>query len=221
MKAPNVSWSRYLRNGAGRRLSQLGERLGQQWLIYNRFVMRQFHDEALFNAPLVVPALMTMFSNTRTVLDVGAGSGAFAAEFQRRGVRAIALERSSHGLALARKQGVDARKFDLIHTPPVAVGEKADLVYSFEVAEHMPPFLGDALIKFLAGFRCPVVFSAAHPNQGGTGHINEQPREYWIQKFAAHGFTEASARSEELRGQLTTAGASRWFQTNPFVTFPS
>jgi len=33
-----------------------------------------------------------------------------------------------------------------------------------------------------------VLFSAAIPNQGGTGHINEQWQEYWAEKFYANGF---------------------------------
>jgi hypothetical protein len=33
-----------------------------------------------------------------------------------------------------------------------------------------------------------VVFSAAIPRQGGTGHINEQPQSYWARRFARNGY---------------------------------
>ena len=33
-----------------------------------------------------------------------------------------------------------------------------------------------------------ILFSAAVPGQGGYHHINEQPHEYWHNKFAEKGF---------------------------------
>jgi hypothetical protein len=33
-----------------------------------------------------------------------------------------------------------------------------------------------------------VIFSAAHPGQGGSGHINCQPKEYWRKRFANNYF---------------------------------
>jgi hypothetical protein len=32
-----------------------------------------------------------------------------------------------------------------------------------------------------------VFFTAAHPGQTGLAHINEQPKEYWIERFARVG----------------------------------
>ena len=53
LKAKNTQWSVYIRNGLGRRLAVIGERTGQEWLVYNPLVMRQFHDEGMRNAQLV------------------------------------------------------------------------------------------------------------------------------------------------------------------------
>lgn len=221
MKPPHISWSIYLRNGFGRRLSTVGERLGQQWLIYNPLVMRQFHDEARRNAPLVASAIIDLFPAADVLLDVGCGSGAFAAEFNRLGRCAIGLERSPHGRSLARKQNVDCRPFDLTQPIAINLNDVVDVIYCLEVAEHMPPPLGRKLIEFIAQFRKPVIFSAAQPGQGGTGHVNEQPTSYWIEIFIQKGFLFDAARTEQLRLRLKATQAASWFVANSMVLLPS
>jgi hypothetical protein len=42
------------------------------------------------------------------------------------------------------------------------------------------------------------VFSAAHPGQGGTGHINEQPKSYWIERFQRAGLTYQTRLTEQI-----------------------
>lgn len=221
MKAENVSWFIYLRNGFGRRIARLGEWLGLQSLIYNSMVMRQFHDGAMVDAPLVITPILDVFPSCRRILDVGSGSGAFSAELLRRGKLVIALERSAHGRSLAVKQHVDCREFDLLADPPAAVQETFDLVLCFEVAEHMSPEIGDRLIHFIAGYRSPVIFSAAHPGQGGTGHVNEQPDTYWVDRFEKLGFRLDPGLTRRLRSEFSARSASSWFCNNTFVVLPA
>jgi SAM-dependent methyltransferase len=217
MKAPGVPWKVYLRNGFGQRFSRLGQRFGSQWMTYNPLVMQQFHDSAVENAPRVVNALTTVFPSVKRVLDVGAGSGAFAAEFQRRGCTVVACEHSEHGRKLAIRQGVESRAFDLTQTPPCAITEEFDLVYSFEVAEHVPPDLGLKLVQFLAKFPAPIVFTAAQPGQGGTGHINEQPPSYWRRYFADASRPCDERLSELLSQRFRAEKAAEWFHRNVLV----
>jgi SAM-dependent methyltransferase len=199
----------------------IGARCGVESLVYNRFVMEQFHDEALRDAPLVVPVILKMFPSAVALLDVGCGSGAFAAEFARHGRKVVGLERSSSGRALAAKQGVECRHFDLTRTPPAMLSEPFDLIYSFEVAEHLTVELGDRLVGYLASFAAPVIFSAAQPGQGGTGHMNEQLPGYWLDRFARFAFVHDAVRTTELKEALKTNGAAPWFQNNPTVIVPA
>ena len=217
MKPPGIPWKVYLRNGVGQRFSRLGERAGIHWMTYNPLVMQQFHDSALDNAPKVVNALQTVFPSAIRVLDVGAGSGAFAAEFLRRGRSVVACEHSQHGQKLARRQGVDCRPFDLSQTPPCAIEEKFDLVYCFEVAEHLTPDMGMKLVRFLSGFGAPIVFTAAQPGQGGTGHINEQPPSYWRERFSSVSRIWDEQRSELLSRRFKAEKAAEWFYRNVLV----
>jgi hypothetical protein len=41
--------------------------------------------------------------------------------------------------------------------------------------------------------------SAAQPGQGGVGHFNEQPPEYWISKMASVGYTLDEALTQRLQ----------------------
>jgi SAM-dependent methyltransferase len=199
----------------------LGGRTGVSWLIYNPLTILQFHDQGLYNAPLVTSAILDSFPRAKMVLDVGCGTGAFAAEFARRGCSAVGLERSLYGRKLALRQRVDCRDFDLTRTIPADVPEKFDLVYCFEVAEHLPAPLGDKLVNYLCGFNSPVVFSAAQPGQGGTGHVNEQPPAYWIQRFQRHGFPFEPLTTNKMRSSFRVNNAALWFQRNVVVMIPS
>jgi hypothetical protein len=59
-----------------------------------------------------------------------------------------------------------------------------------EVAEHLAPALAPRLVSFLSTFPL-VAFTAAPPGQGGTGHINEQPKSYWEALYHENGHRRA------------------------------
>lgn len=217
MKPADSTWPQYIRNGLGFKLSKVGELLGLDPLTYNALVMRSFHLMAIANAPGVVRSFADTFEKISNLIDVGCGSGAIAAEFLRAGYTIIGCEWSPHGRKLARKQGLPVVDFNLNYTPPAYVGGNFDLAYSFEVAEHLPPKLGDSLIAFLSSLSSLVVFSAAHPGQGGTGHINEQPVEYWVQRFEERGFGLDQKATDHLRGRFKTYSTASWFSTNSCV----
>ena len=201
---------------AGTRASRLGERRGWDWLTYNPMTMWSYHRMARRDAGPVIAALAETFPDARSYVDVGAGSGAFAAEARRRGKPATALERSRVGRALARAQGAQAVPFDLAYSQPT--GHEADLAYCFEVAEHLPAELGDRLVTFLAGVAPCVVFTAAPPGQGGCGHINEQPQTYWIERFRAEGMEHSAEDTAALKRAFRANGVDApWFDANVLV----
>src|SRR5687768_6838804 len=122
-----------------------------------------------------------------SVLDVGCGSGALLAALRQIGIPGMGMEHSAAGLAACRAQGLEVRAVDLdtdVAPPERRIGAAACL----EVADHLPPGGADALVQLLTGAADVVLFTAATPGQGGTGHVNEQPHEYWMQRFAARGF---------------------------------
>ena len=200
------------------RLSSLGERLGVGWLTYNPLQMLIYHRYAVREAPSVMRTFEEAFPQARRYVDVGCGSGAYAAEAVRRGHPPVGLERSAAGRLLAKRQGVDSRHFDLHRAPPQLSEAPFDLAYSFEVAEHLPPDLAQPLVDVLCGLAATVVFSAAPPGQGGVGHINEQPPSYWHARFAARDFQHDPSASQEIREGFARNGVwAPWLKRNAAI----
>jgi hypothetical protein len=118
-----------------------------------------------------------------SVIDIGCGLGEWAlGNPQYTGVD-FGIPRKN--LLIPNDNYVD---YDLSRNGYIADSEKYDLCLCLEVAEHLPGKVADQLIKSLCNLSDLVLFSAAIPNQGGTGHINEQWQTYWAEKFYANGF---------------------------------
>jgi hypothetical protein len=201
---------------AGWKLSEIGSRAGIDALTYNPVIFEFFHSTATADAPFVIDAMCRTFPAARSWVDVGAGTGAFAAEARRQGLAVQACEQGRNGRRRAQSQGVDSQPFDLARTPPADLFTPVDLAYCFEVAEHVPAGLASTLVAFLSSLAPIVVFTAAPPGQGGIGHINEQPLAYWKQHFAATGKRVDESRTEELASAFARA-PSAWFAANVLV----
>lgn len=135
--------------------------------------------------------------NPSTVLDVGCGSGSVLVELGKRGIKGFGFDYAEAALQMCRDRGLEVQKFDLevdSGDPP-----RVDLALSTEVAEHLPESCADRYVDLLCAASDSVLMTAATPGQGGTDHVNEQPNEYWIEKFKARGFVENRARTAEWR----------------------
>jgi hypothetical protein len=142
---------------------------------------------ALQSAERILDILWPIVS-VQSVLDIGCASGIWLAEAKRRG--AITIKGIDGPWVPLDQLEIDKEEFyahDLGESIP-AEFEKHDLAFCIEVAEHLPASASDALIEFLTCHADVVLFSAAIPGQGGTGHINEQCQSYWQHKFSKCGF---------------------------------
>ena len=97
---------------------------------------------------------------------------------------------------------------------PFKVFKKYDMAMSLEVAEHLPEESADGFVKGLCMSSDIVLFSAAHPGQGGDGHINEQPKEYWIEKFAQHNY-----KPIEIKQYFADDEKVEWWYRDNIVLF--
>ena len=135
---------------------------------------------------VIVPDLIRDLA-PRSVVDVGSGIGTFLSVFIENGIEDVLgvdgswVDRGK--LYTDEKYFVEA---DL--EQPLELGRRFDLAVCLEVAEHLKPEAADTIIASLCSLSDSVVFSAAIPGQGGDNHINEQPFEYWQEKFAARGY---------------------------------
>lgn len=73
-----------------------------------------------------------------------------------------------------------------------------DLALSLEVAEHLPEEKAAEFVKFLTDLSDTVLFSAAIPGQGGTGHVNEQWPKYWADLFWVYGYCTTDTIRKEI-----------------------
>lgn len=132
----------------------------------------------------------------RSVLDLGCGTGRSLEYFVERGIDAHGLEGSALAISKAAHPA-RIRQVDL--NQEVDLGRTFDLVWSYEVVEHIHPDFVDPLLRTFSNHADQVVLSAARPGQGGQGHFNEQPPEYWIEKFAGYGYTCDEEATRRLR----------------------
>jgi hypothetical protein len=135
----------------------------------------------------VVAGLLLPEMRIDSLLDIGAGHGAWAAEWLAAGVGQVLAVDGDYVRAdqLAIPAG-NFRAHDL--STPLDLKQRFDLVQTLEVAEHLPHGKADLFVDNLVAHGDVILFSAAVPHQGGEHHVNEQPPEYWRRKFAARGY---------------------------------
>jgi 2-polyprenyl-3-methyl-5-hydroxy-6-metoxy-1,4-benzoquinol methylase len=129
-------------------------------------------------------------------LDVGCGTGAALKYINRLGLDGWGVEYS----ALAIKEsGISQRIMRADLTQALHLKRRFGIVWCYEVAEHLPDNAADVLIDTLCRHSDIIILSAAVPGQGGEGHINEQPKEYWIGKMAARGYMVDQKATSEIQ----------------------
>jgi SAM-dependent methyltransferase len=157
-----------------------------QKTLYSNDWFRVQKGSASQSAEIIVP-MITDLINPRSVVDVGCGVGAWLATFHRRGVESVF---GIDGDYIDRTQlQIPAESFhaqDL--AMPIEVERTFDLAVCLEVAEHLPPGSSRTLVKSLTSLAPVILFSAAIPGQGGTGHVNCAWPDYWGALFCELGY---------------------------------
>lgn len=160
-----------------------------------------------------VASLLLGEMRIESLLDVGGGHGAWAAEWMAAGVPDVLAVDGDY--VQPEKLAIPLERFrphDL--TQPLDLGRRFDLVQSLEVAEHLPEHLSNRFVESLVRHGDVILFSAAVVHQGGEHHVNEQPPEYWRKRFAQHGYDAY----DWLRPQLRSNGrVMPWYKFNSVI----
>ena len=172
------------------------------------------HEEGSEKAArAIVPTILDLIQ-PRSVVDVGCGTGIWLAVFRELGVAEIlGLDGAWVGekqLRIPRDRFIVA---DL--TKPLPVQREFDLVVSLEVAEHLPPPHAETFVESLTRLGPVILFSAAIPFQGGTGHLNEQWPDYWADKFSRRGYLVVDA----VRGRIWNVDDIPWWYAQNALLF--
>jgi len=161
----------------------------------------------------VVARLIHGEMKVNSLLDVGSGHGAWAAVWMKSGVKdVIAVD----GAYVTRDQLVIPPDRFIGHdlATPLDLERKFDLVQSLEVAEHLPGESAASFVDNLVRHGDVILFSAAVPHQGGEHHVNEQPPEYWRERFAKRGYRAY----DWLRPRLADKRQVKpWYRFNSFL----
>lgn len=140
----------------------------------------------------------------KSVLDVGSATGLYLKPFADRGITVTGVDNSESAVADEVLQ-VPRKLIKTIDITKQPIGATADLALCIEVLEHIAPNDAAAAVKHLVATTNTIVFSAAQPGQGGVGHVNCQPKDYWERLFLAEGF-ERDRRDEEYIKIIMAAG---------------
>jgi 2-polyprenyl-3-methyl-5-hydroxy-6-metoxy-1,4-benzoquinol methylase len=156
-------------------------------------------DVALQDTEQFADAVLDSY-NVTSVLELGCGTGRLLYPYHERGIDVHGVDLSSVAKDISR---LPADRFE-IHdlTEPYTPEQKYDLVLCTEVLEHIPSEASDTLIESICRSGDMAIVTAAPPEQGGTHHVNEQPFEYWINRFEDYGMSYNATHTKKLKNEI-------------------
>lgn len=127
----------------------------------------------------------------KSVIDIGCGARTWLKAWQEinNEIEIIGVEVNnldSNILTIPRQNIIQAD----ITQPNIEIltNRKFDILESLEVAEHIEEKFANQYIKLLTSYSDCILFSAALPNQTRALPVNEQPPQYWNEKFKKYGY---------------------------------
>lgn len=182
--------------------------------IYSEGYYKKRQEEPLrSDARRVSNALLNYFEPS-SVIDFGCAIGSHLELFHEEGIKTKGIE----GNRAAFNHAVIPREYLEEHDlrDPYEPEYSYDIALCFEVAEHLPERFADRLVDTLVAASNTIVMTAAPPGQVGRHHVNNQPREYWCQKFNSRGMEYDSEAVAWLRKNIEVEEAT-WIGENMMV----
>jgi SAM-dependent methyltransferase len=145
-----------------------------------------------------------------TVLDIGCGPGTYVTALRSFGISARGIDVDD------RVKGKEHLKYQSLFE--LSNEDRADIVLCLEVAEHIEENLADVVAHQVAGtVKKTLIWTAAQPGQGGIGHINCQPREYWEKKLTEQGLVRNRELETRMLEFIVQGPHMIWFRNNVMV----
>jgi SAM-dependent methyltransferase len=145
-----------------------------------------------------------------SVSDIGCGPGMFVESLRDLGVQAQGFDIDP--IVIGKKHLQQKSMFDLTYS--------SEIVLCLEVAEHIDSSFNEEIVKSLyrnveqGGW---LIFSAAHPGQGGVDHINCQPKEYWEGMLTKLGFVRDHDTEKFMMEYVKGGYHMGWFAMNGMI----
>lgn len=145
----------------------------------------------------------------KIIIDAGCGPGIYVDEMRNIGLKATGLDIDDR---LPQKEYLF--KEDIFNTK-----RKADIIICLEVAEHINSEFNEQIVDSISNMLNPggvLIWTAAQPGQGGDGHINCQPKEFWKNLFSKK-LTLDENKTEEVLSFIKNGVYMGWFLNNLIV----
>lgn len=140
-----------------------------------------------------------------SMLDVGCGLGYAMEYFSQKGIDTFGVDGSPSAIANSVMPADQLHKHDFTHGP-WKPARNFDLVWSSEFLEHVEQQYEPNFFATFSAASKYLMVTFAVPGQGGHHHVNEQPLEYWLERFADQGFTYEKELTKHARGLLPQQG---------------
>lgn len=149
--------------------------------------------------------------------DFGSSTGLYVRATRALGIESIGIDDSP--------AAIEGRLSEHVHQGDITAHCDhrwfCDVGLCIEVAEHVPGGKSDDLIRCLVRHtKRWLIFSAATVGQGGLGHVNCQPKEYWIEKFEKRGWIVDLMETVALLNDVRSGPHMGWFANNAMVLRP-
>jgi SAM-dependent methyltransferase len=176
--------------------------------IHGKYSLTDAYDDEFFihnladsrpQAEWLAPKL-TCSLGIRSVVDLGCATGTWVDAFLRCGVDAAGVE-GSHSARRYLVCPTDRVVFADLREPLRIPARPVDLALSIEVAEHIEAKYADTFVANILRYKPRLIFmTAAPPGQGGHFHVNEQPYDYWIERFRKFDYAPDAGLRELVAG---------------------
>lgn len=135
-----------------------------------------------------------------SVLDVGCGLGHTAKYFRDNDCDVLGIDGSPSAVenSVIPERVVRHDYTELAYIPECSY----DMVWSAEFVEHVEPKYVDNFLATFCKSTKYVSMTHALPNQGGYHHVNEKPKNYWIQKMKKIDFKLDERMTNESRKKI-------------------
>ena len=160
------------------------------------------------------------FINPSVFYDFGCSTGLYLREIKKilPVIESKGFEFSKDAVAAALCP--DVIETDLTH--PLALEKKSNtLGICLEVLEHIDDSHWKEVLTNLTKSCDTLIFSAALPGQGGTGHINCRKRIDWVRRFHELGWVVDIDATQHLLTFIKKSVHMGWFAANAMVLVPA
>lgn len=179
--------------------------------LYDREFYSGQMDGSYRSAAIIVPILLKLLP-IKSVCDVGCGAGTWLRVWAEHGIDDLM---GFDGAYAADSLQIPRKSFTVVDlNQSLRSDRRFDLAVSVEVAEHLPRSRAESFVRDLTLLSPLVLFGAAIPLQGGTGHINEEWQDQWAVRFAKFGYMPCDVVRPRI---WTNPRVEIWYKQNTIL----